>query len=67
MIWTLPLEPLPESQITMTHTWRLNCRLPERKGMKCRVLAHGKMGTILIEFADGVRHFVGWRTIRRIK
>lgn len=51
----------------MTHTWRLNCRLPERKGHGCRVLARGTMGSIMIEFEDGVRYIVGWRTIRRIK
>lgn len=57
-------EKLP---IRYEHYWRLNCRLPERKGKPCRVLAKGKMGTILIEFEDGVRYFVGWRTIRKIK
>jgi hypothetical protein len=49
-----------------THYWRLRCRLPERNGQHCRVLARGSMGSIMIEFADGARFIVGWRTIRRL-
>lgn len=50
-----------------THLWRLRCRLPERNGQLCRVLVRGKMGSILIEFADGVQYVVGWRSIRKVK
>jgi len=52
---------------TLTHYWRLRCRLPERNGQHCRVLARGSMGSIMIEFADGVRFVVGWRSIRRLQ
>jgi hypothetical protein len=51
--------------IRFTHFWRLRCRLPERYGQHCRVLVRGKMGSIMIEFRDGVRHIVGWRSIRK--
>jgi hypothetical protein len=57
----------PASQQTMTHYWRLRCRLPERRGAHCRVLARGRMGSIMIEFADGVRFVVGWRSIRKLR
>ena len=40
--------------------------MPERNGQHCRVLARGSMGSIMIEFADGARFVVGWRTIRKL-
>ena len=39
----------------MTHTWFWKTRLPERKGQPCKVLAHGKMNSILVEFQDGYK------------
>jgi hypothetical protein len=51
---------------TFAHYWRLRCRLPERNGAHCRVLARGSMGSIMIEFEDGACFIVGWRTIRRL-
>lgn len=42
----------------MTHVWFWKCRLPERKGQPCRVLARGRMNSILVEFGDGVRVMV---------
>ena len=49
----------------LTHYWRLRCRLPERNGQACRVLARGAMNSILIEFGDGVRHVVSRYAVRR--
>jgi hypothetical protein len=37
----------------MDHIWYWRARLSARKGQPCRVLARGKMNTILVEFADG--------------
>ena len=47
----------------MTHIWRVRKFLPERFGSQCRVVAAGKMNSILVEFGDGARfvtcrHFV---------
>jgi hypothetical protein len=39
----------------MTHVWYWRCRLAERKGQPCRVLARGKLNSILVEFNDGFR------------
>lgn len=39
----------------MSHVWHWRSRLPERKGMPCRMLARGKMNSVLVEFADGQR------------
>lgn len=50
----------------MTHYWRLHCRLPERYKQHCRILVRGSLGSILIEFEDGARYVVGWRTVRRL-
>lgn len=48
----------------MTHYWRLRCRLPERHGQSCRVLVRGRMNSIMIEFADGVRYVVSRYGVR---
>ena len=40
---------------TLTHYWRVRTRLPERHGQPCRVLARGRLNTIMVEFADGLR------------
>ncbi|CAN5842143.1 hypothetical protein BH23GEM7_BH23GEM7_07690 [soil metagenome] len=37
------------------HVWYWRSHLPERKGERCRVLARGRMNTILVEFPDGYR------------
>lgn len=34
--------------------------------MKLRILASGKMNSIMVEFEDGVRHIVSRRSIRRL-
>jgi len=51
----------------VTHVWRLKKWLPERYGEPCRVLARGRNGNTLVEFADGFR-VVGTRwCVRRLK
>jgi hypothetical protein len=35
--------------------WHFRTRLPERKGEVCRVLARGRMNSILVQFPDGHR------------
>ena len=45
--------------------WRVSCRLPERKGERCRVLANGAKWTSLVEFVDGYRVFTSRRYLRR--
>jgi len=35
------------------YVWYWRCKLPERKGQKCKVTARGKMNSIRVEFPDG--------------
>lgn len=49
-----------------THVWYWRSRFPERKNKQCRVLAHGKKGTILVEFEDGFQVTTSWHAVRRI-
>jgi hypothetical protein len=35
------------------HQWFWRSRLPDRKGQRCRILARGKMNSLLVEFCDG--------------
>jgi len=39
----------------MTHYWFWKKKLGERNRQPCRVLARGKMNSILVEFEDGYR------------
>lgn len=52
----------------MTHVWFWRSRLPDRKGQACRVLARSKrMGSVLVEFADGYRVITSRRAVRRMR
>ena len=50
----------------MTHTWFWRAVLPDRKGEPCRVLARGRMNSILVEFGDGFRVITSRYAVRRI-
>lgn len=50
----------------MTHVWRVKRRLPERFGQPCRVLARGKLNSVLVQFADGVRVVTNRWYVRRL-
>lgn len=49
-----------------THYWRLRATLPDRYREPCWVLARGRMNSIEIQFADGVRHIVSRYAVRRL-
>lgn len=49
----------------MTHVWFWRTNLPERKGEPCRVVARGRMNSVCVEFADGVRHIVSRYAVRK--
>lgn len=44
---------MPEPQIT--RYWRIRKHHPERFGQLCRILACGKLNSILVEFEDGYK------------
>lgn len=49
-----------------SHYWRIRKLLPERYGHPCRLLATGKLNSVLVEFGDGVRHIVSRYSIRKL-
>lgn len=49
----------------MTHYWFWKKWLPERHGQPCRVLARGRMNSVLVEFADGWRVITSRYAVRR--
>lgn len=51
----------------MIYFWRVRTRYPERWGMKCAVLARGKMNSCLVEFEDGYRTITSRNYVRKIK
>jgi hypothetical protein len=54
------------NEAPFTHIWFWKSRLPERKGQTCRVLARGKMNSILVEFEDGYKVITSRYAVRRI-
>jgi hypothetical protein len=44
-----------KSTAKLTHWWRIRKWLPERYGQPCKIVATGRMNSILVEFEDGVR------------
>ena len=50
----------------MTHVWFWRTHLPERRGQACRVLARGKMNSILVIFEDGFRVVTSRYAVRRL-
>ena len=50
----------------MTHRWRVRTRLSERFGQHGRILARGRMGSVLFEFSDGYRVVTSRNYVRRL-
>ena len=51
----------------MTHIWYWRAKLGDRKGNACRVLARGRMNSVLVEFEDGFRVVTSRHAVRRIR
>lgn len=51
--------------MTYPYIWYWKSRLPERKGQACRVLARGKMNSVLVEFMDGYKVITSRFAVRR--
>ncbi len=50
------------------HRWYWRARLPERNGLRCRIVARGAKNSVLIEFeADGYRVVTSRYAVRRVK
>lgn len=46
--------------------WFWKSKLPERKGRRCRVMAQGRLNSILVEFEDGFRVVTSRCAVRRV-
>lgn len=46
--------------------WKNNPVRARLKGLRCRILAVGRMGSVAVEFESGERHIVSRRALRRI-
>ena len=49
------------------YIWYWLCRLPHRKGQKCRVIARGNMNSIRVQFEDGETVITSRFAVRKIK
>ena len=47
--------------------WKNNPKRERMYGKKCRVMAHGKMASVLIEFEDGQKEITSRRALRKNK
>ncbi len=52
----------------MTHwfAWRNNPRRAELYGQRCRIIARGRMGSVLVEWANGQRDIISRRALRSV-
>lgn len=50
----------------LTHRWRVRTRRLERFGEHCRILARGRMGSVLVEFFDSYRVVTSRNYVRRL-
>jgi len=57
----------PEANKAYPFLWFWKSRLPERKELPGRVVAGGRMNSILVEFADGLRVVTSQYAVRIIK
>ena len=48
-----------------SYIWFWKKRLPGRKGKACKVLARGKMNSILVEFSDGYKVITSRYAVRK--
>lgn len=46
--------------------WWWRSRLPERKGQRCRVIARGRLNSVLVEFEDGLRVVTSRYAVRAV-
>jgi len=53
----------------MTHVfvWGNNAKRATMCGRECRIVASGKMNSVLVEFANGQREVISRRALRRLK
>ncbi|MEO7840755.1 MAG: hypothetical protein ABIU06_15540 [Anaerolineales bacterium] len=49
----------------MTHYWYWKSRLPDRNGQACRILARGKMNSIVVEFQNGYKVITSRYAVRK--
>lgn len=59
-------ENKPDEKTEFVHVWFWRSRLPERKGQVCRIIARGKMNSILVEFEDGYRVVTSRYAVRKM-
>lgn len=48
----------PAVRAMIVYRWRIRTKLPERHGQLCRVVARGRMNSILVEFFED-----GWKVV----
>ena len=52
-------------KISYGYVWFWKSRLPDRIGQPCRIVARGKMNSILVEFSDGFRVITSRYAVRK--
>ncbi len=53
------------SSTVYEYAWGNNPRRAALKGRRCRILARGGKGTVLVQFDDGERVTTSYRALRR--
>ncbi len=51
----------------MNYYWFWKKWLPSRNGERCKILARGSMGSVLVEFEDGWKVITSRWAVRKVK
>lgn len=60
-----PAAAEPAAVPSYNYRWYWKCHLPDRHSQECRIVAHGRKNTILVEFRDGFRVTTSRYAVRR--
>jgi hypothetical protein len=56
---------LPRTSYDRVYVWGNNAKRATYRGRRCRVVARGALGSVLVEFEDGERTVTSARAVRR--
>lgn len=56
---------MPRANFDRVYVWANNPKRAAYRGRRCRVIARGTLGSVLVEFEDGERTVTSARAVRR--
>jgi hypothetical protein len=48
------------------YRWHWRTKLPDRHGQRCRIIARGRLNSVMVEFEDGYRVVTSRFAVRKV-